>query len=141
MRQVVAVVKPFGAQNQRLEENLHLPSNLSPSPSRVVSPIPAPSIIYVVSERDGDSDNESISSRSSYSQGMHTSGDDTDNESGPFSMDIDAAPSVEYLPPPSVEEIPQAAPSVEYLPPPSVEEIPQALVQEVDMLQYLPLPI
>ena len=62
-------------------------------------------------ERDDDSDN-----------------DDTGNESGPFSMDIDASPSVEYLPPPSVEEIPQAALSIEDLPPPSVEEIPQALV-------------
>ena len=33
-----------------------------------------------------------------------------------------------------------AAPSVEYLPPPSVEEISQALVQEVDELQNLPVP-
>ena len=102
MRQVVAVVKPFGAQHQRNEQNLYLPSNLSPSPSRVVSPSPAPSIIDVVSERDDDSDN-----------------DDSGNENRPFSMDIDASPSVEYLPPPTVEEI------------------PQALIQEVDTLQNL----
>ena len=96
MRQVVAVVKPFWAQNQRNEKNLHLPSNLSPSLSRVVSLSPAPSIIDLVSvsEQNGDSDNEGISSRSSYSQGMHTSGDDTDTPS----MDIGAPPSMEKIP-------------------------------------------
>ena len=49
----------------------------------VKEPSPAPSIIDIVSERDDDSD-------------------DTGNENGPISMDIDASPSVEYLPPPSV---------------------------------------
>ena len=87
----------------------------------VKEPSPAPSIIDIVSERDDDSD-------------------DTGNENGPISMDIDASPSVEYLPPTSVEEISQAALSMEDLPPLSVEEIPQALIQEVDRLQNLSLP-
>ena len=56
-------------------------------------------------------------------------------ESGPLSMDIDAAPSVEYLPPPSVEEIPQEGPVG------SIEAgAMEALVQEVVDLQYLPVP-
>ena len=85
----------------------------------VRKPSPAPSIIDIVSERD-----------------------DSDNENGPISMEIEVTPrvgllpppSVEFLPPPSVEVISQAGhsmeelppPSVEFLPPPSVEVIPQA---------------
>ena len=124
MRKLVAIVKPFGAQDQRNEENLYLPN---PSPSYIVAASPAPSTIDLASpltQRSEESDNESVSSDTSYSQGMHTSGDDTDNEVEPLSMDLEI----------------DAAPSVEYLPPPSVEEIPQALVQEVDDLQNLPVP-
>ena len=81
MRKLVAVIKPFGAQNQRNEENLYPPN---PSPSDDVAASPAPSTIDLVSQWSGESDNESVSSATSYSQGMHTSGDDTDNEVEPL---------------------------------------------------------
>ena len=50
-------------------------------------------------------------------------------------LEIDAAPSVEYLPPPSVEEIPQEGP-VGNIGAGAME----ALVQEVVDLENLPVP-
>ena len=145
MKKVVrGIVLSTVSKDQRKEVNLYLPSSSSQSSSYVVAASPALSFIDLVSplpQWSRQSDNESVSSDTSYSNGMHTSGDDTDNEIElpPINMEVDPAPSVEYVPleepVPSVEVIPQED-SVDSVEPVAME----AIVEQVASLQNLPVP-
>ena len=147
VKKVVGVVKPTMStisNDQRREVNLYLPSSSNQSSSYAVAASPTPSLIDLVSpspQWSRQSDNESVSSDTSYSNGMHTSGDDTDNEIElpPINMEVDPVPSVEYVPleepVPSVEVIPQED-SVDSVEPVAME----AIVEQVASLQSLPVP-
>ena len=132
------------SNDQRRKVNLYLPSSSNQSSSYAVAASPAPSLIDLASpspQWSRQSDNESVSSDTSYSNGMHTSGDDTDNEIElpPINMEVDPVPSVEYVPleepVPRVEVIPQED-SVDSVEPVAME----AIVEEVASLQNLPIP-
>ena len=143
VKKIVGVVKPTLSNDQRRKVNLYLPSSSNQSSSYAVAASPAPSLIDLASpspQWSRQSDNESVSSDTSYSNGMHTSGDDTDNEIElpPINMEVDPVPSVEYVPleepVPSVEVIPQED-SVDSVEPVAME----AKDEHVASLQNLPV--